>query len=63
MNENSNVVRLRQPGEIEDPLTAILRTGARRLLEQAIGAEVDAFPTAMKDLKLITTAAKTCCPR
>lgn len=52
MNENSNVVRLRQPEEIEDPLTAILRTGARRLLEQAVEAEVDAFLTAMKDLKL-----------
>jgi putative transposase len=52
MSEHSNVVRLRQPEEIEDPLTAILRTGARRLLEQAIEAEVDAFLTAMKDLKL-----------
>ena len=36
MNEDSNVVRLRQPEEIEDPLTAILRAGARPLLEQAI---------------------------
>ncbi|WP_169054882.1 IS256 family transposase [Azospirillum sp. TSA2s] len=52
MNEDSNVVRLRQPEEIEDPLTTILRTGARRLLEQAIEAEVDAFLAAMKDIKL-----------
>ncbi|MBY6266568.1 IS256 family transposase (plasmid) [Azospirillum sp. 412522] len=52
MNEDSNVVRLRQPEEIDDPLTSILRTGARRLLEQAIEAEVDAFRAAMKDLKL-----------
>jgi putative transposase len=52
MNENSNVARLRQPEEIEDPLTAILRTGARRLLEQAIEAEVNAFLAAMNDLKL-----------
>ena len=52
MNENSNVARLRQPEEIEDPLTAILRTGARRLLEQAIEAEVNAFLAARNDLKL-----------
>jgi len=52
MSENSNVVRLRQPEEIDDPLTAILRAGARRLLEQAIEAEVDAFLASMKDLKL-----------
>ena len=52
MSEDSNVVRLRQPEEIDDPLTAILRTGARRLLEQAIEAEVDAFLASMKDVKL-----------
>ena len=53
MNEDSNVVRLRQPEEIDDPLTTILRTGARRLLEQAIEAEVDTFLAAMKDVKLV----------
>ena len=52
MDENNKVVRLRQPEEIDDPLPAILRTGARRLLEQAIEAEVDAFLASMKDLKL-----------
>ena len=52
MSEDSKVVRLRQPDEIEDPLTAILRSGARRLLEQAIEAEVDSFLAAMKDLTL-----------
>jgi hypothetical protein len=30
---------------------AALRAGARRALEQAIEAEVEAFPAAMKDLK------------
>lgn len=35
------VVRLPQPGTIEDPLTEILRDGARRLLQQAIQAEVE----------------------
>ena len=39
MSEDSKVIRLRQPDEIDDPLTAVLRTGARRLLEQAIEAE------------------------
>jgi Transposase and inactivated derivatives len=52
MSEDSNVVRLRQPEEIDDPLTAILRAGARRLLEQAIEAEVGAFLASMKDVKL-----------
>ena len=52
MSENSKVVRLRQPEEIDDPLTAILRAGARRLLEQAIEAEVDAFLASMRDVKL-----------
>ncbi|WP_372712366.1 transposase [Azospirillum argentinense] len=52
MEENSKVVRLRQPEEIDDPLTTILRDGARRLLEQAIEAEVDAFLASMRDVKL-----------
>jgi hypothetical protein len=52
MNENSNIVRLRQPEEIEDPLTNILRSGARQLLAQAVEMEAEAFLAAMKDLKL-----------
>lgn len=52
MIEDSKVVPLRQPDEIDDPLTAVLRTGARRLLEQAIEAEVAAFLAERKDLKL-----------
>lgn len=52
MTENSNVVRLRQPEEIDDPLTAILRAGARRLLEQAVEAEVETFLASLKDLTL-----------
>lgn len=52
MSGDSKVVRLRQPDEIEDPLTAILRSGARRLLEQAIEAEVASFLALMKDLTL-----------
>ena len=40
------------PTTIDDPLTALLRSGARQLLEQAIEAEVAAFLAAGKDLKL-----------
>lgn len=42
MNEN-RVVVLRQEGEIDDPLTEILRSGARRLITQAVEIEFDAF--------------------
>jgi transposase-like protein len=52
MSDDTPVIRLRQPDEIDDPLTAILRSGARRLLEQAVEAEVEAFLATMKELKL-----------
>jgi hypothetical protein len=45
MNENSNLFPLRQPGNIDDPLTDILRSGARRLLAQAIDLEAETFRT------------------
>ena len=52
MNENINVVPLRQPDVIDDPLTNILRSGARQLLAQAVEMEAEAFLAAMKGLKL-----------
>ena len=52
MKENSNVVSLRQPDDIDDPLTNVLRSGARQLLAQAVEMEAEAFLTEMKDLKL-----------
>jgi transposase-like protein len=52
MNENSNIVRLRQPDDIDDPLTDILRSGARKLLAEAIEQEAEAFLAGMKELKL-----------
>ncbi len=52
MNPSSNVVRLRQPDEIDDPLTDVLRSGARRLLAQAVELEAEAFLAGMRDLKL-----------
>jgi putative transposase len=52
MKSDSTVVPLRQPEEIEDPLTSILRNGARRLLAQAIEAEAEAFLTTIKGVQL-----------
>ena len=49
---DSTVVPLRQPDEIDDPLTAILRSGARRLLAQAVEAEAEAFLATMKGARL-----------
>src|SRR4051812_17599236 len=43
MTSDSTVVPLRQPDEVTDPLTAVLRSGARRLLAQAVEAEAEAF--------------------
>ena len=52
MMSDSIVVPLRQPDTIEDPLTAILRSGARRLLAQAVEVEAEAFLAEMKGLRL-----------
>jgi putative transposase len=52
MPSDSTVVPLRQLDEIDDPLTAVLRSGARRLLAQAIEAEAEAFLAAMRDRRL-----------
>src|SRR5215203_2145197 len=41
MSTSTNVVRLRQPDEIDDPLTEVLRAGARRLLAQAVELEAE----------------------
>ena len=46
------VVELRHPGSFsEDPLTAVLRSGAQRLLAQAVEMEVTAFIAAHGDLE------------
>lgn len=51
MTEN-NVVALHQKDEIDDPLTEILRAGAKRLIEQAVEAEFAAFLNSHAHLKL-----------
>ena len=53
MTSSSTVVSLRQPDEVDDPLTAVLRNAARRLLAQAIEAEAEAFLAEMKGLRLV----------
>src|ERR1035441_2263519 len=42
MNKH-RVVALRQKDDIDDPLTEILRSGARRLIAQAVEAEFETF--------------------
>jgi putative transposase len=51
MNEN-RVISLRQKDEINDPLTEILRSGARRLMAQAVAAEFEIFLASTADLVL-----------
>lgn len=58
MNETSKIVALRQPDEIDDPLTNILRAGARQLLAQAVEIEVETFLATVKDLKLADGRAR-----
>src|SRR5437870_6196187 len=58
MNETSNIVALRQPDDVDDPLTKILRAGARQLLAQAVEIEVDSFLATVKDLKLADGRAR-----
>ena len=52
MTSDSTVIPRRQPDEIDDPLTAVLRSGARRLLAQAVEAEAEAFLAAMRGVQL-----------
>jgi len=52
MTSDSTVVPLRQPDGTDDPLTAVLRSGARRLLAQAVEAEAEAFLAMMAGARL-----------
>ena len=48
---DDNVIKLVQPGSFEDPLTEVLRIGARTLLAQAVEAEVAEFLAKHANLK------------
>lgn len=52
MKRDSTVVAFRHPDDVDDPLTSVLRAGARRLLAQTIEAEAEAFLASMKALRL-----------
>lgn len=43
MENTTDIIPLRQPESVEDPLTEIARAGARRMLAAALRAEADAF--------------------
>ena len=43
MEKTTDVIPLRQPESVEDPLTEIARDGARRMLAAALKDETDAF--------------------
>ena len=52
MTETTNVLAFRQPSMVDDPLTDILRAGARELLARAIEIEVNTFLASTSDLTL-----------
>lgn len=52
MTTDSTVVAFDHPDAFDDPLTSVLREGARRLLAQAVEAEAEAFLAAMADERL-----------
>jgi len=43
MNETTNILTFRQPSAVDDPLTEILRNGARDLLAKAVEIELQSF--------------------
>ncbi|MHC2392054.1 hypothetical protein ACVMFA_002719 [Bradyrhizobium liaoningense] len=52
MTETTNVLAFRQPSAVDDPLTDIVRAGARDLLARAIEIEVGAFLASTANLTL-----------
>lgn len=50
---NNDVQTLRQPDQsVDDPLTSLLRQGARQLIAQAVEAELQAYLEQHSDLRL-----------
>jgi len=58
MKTNSTVVSFEHPDALDDPLTSVLRDGARRLLAEAVEAEAEAFLAAMQDERLADGRAR-----
>jgi putative transposase len=55
---NNSILTFPHPDEIDDPLTSVLRDGARRLLAQAVEAEAEAFLAAMAEERLADGRAR-----
>ena len=49
---NDNVISLAAPAAVSDPLTDLLRMGARRLIEAAVSSEFEEFLSAFEEEKL-----------
>jgi transposase-like protein len=58
MKSDTTISAFPQPDAVDDPLTSVLREGARRLLAEAIEAEAEAFLAAMKDARLADGRAR-----
>jgi putative transposase len=52
MKDDTSIIRLRQPGSVEDPLTEIAREGARRMLVTALEAEIEVFLEGFAEARL-----------
>ena len=52
MTETTSILPFRQGDEVDDPLTALAREGARRILAEALAAEADAFVAAFAEARL-----------
>ena len=57
---NNTVVSLAAPAPVPDPLTELLRSGARRLVEAAVRAEFEEHLSAFGHEKLSETQAFHC---
>lgn len=58
MKTDTTVVSFPHPDTLDDPLTSVLRDGARRLLAQSVEAEADAFLAAMAEERLADGRAR-----
>ena len=58
MTTDSSILTFAHPDMLDDPLTSVLRDGARRLLAQAVEAEAEAFLAAMADERLADGRAR-----
>ena len=58
MTRECTVLPFQHPEEMDDPLTSVLREGARRLLAQAVEAEAEAFLAATRNERLADGRAR-----